>query len=193
MERRLVSLGPYPPDKTPVTYGRPQRWPSVVVGWPAATTTMTHRCCGNSIHGPPMSYRPAAAPHRWPTDAVSTTTATRTAIPPAPLSPSATPAAPAPRLASAADPRPARDPVRRTATMAHGCVSAGVRRVPDGLARAPGALWGGFTAAPECPRCPRPGWRAALNVRKLGNAGNGGEAEAGKGWRTGPARATPRS
>ena len=47
--------------------------------------------------------------------------------------------------------------------MAHGCVSRGVRRVPDGLARAPGALRGGFydrrvppvpaTGVAECPGC----------------------------------------
>ncbi len=66
---------------------------------------------------------------------------------------------------------------QRTATMGHGWVSAGVRRVPDGLARAPGALRGGsydgeLTA--KCPRCPPPGRRAALDVR---NAGNGEEAE----------------
>ena len=35
-------------------------------------------------------------------------------------------------------------PSGRATPMGHGCVSAGVRRVPDGLARAPGALWEWF-------------------------------------------------
>ncbi len=63
----------------------------------------------------------------------------------------------------------------RTATMAHGWVSAGVRRVPDGLARAPGALRGRFngTKVPpvpnagiaDCPGCQKcREWRGRLRA-----------------------------
>ena len=54
---------------------------------------------------------------------------------------------------------------RPAATMAHGCVSGGVRRVWDGLARAPGALRGGFTTA-GCPRCQRPGAASCPGCRE---------------------------
>ena len=54
---------------------------------------------------------------------------------------------------------------RAAATMGHGCVSGGVRRVWDGLARAPGALRGGFTTA-GCPRCQRPGAASCPGCRE---------------------------
>ncbi len=52
----------------------------------------------------------------------------------------------------------------------HGCVSGGVRWVPDDLARAPGALRGGFYDRRSGPRCQRPGRRAALDAWNAGNA-----------------------
>ncbi len=65
---------------------------------------------------------------------------------------------------------------RFTASMGHGCFSAGVRRVPDGLARVPGALRGRFFAGTKvppvstagtagCPECQElPGMAGRLRV-----------------------------
>ncbi len=56
------------------------------------------------------------------------------------------------------------------ASMGHGWVSAGVRRVPDGLARAPGA--------PRGPKVPPVSTAGTAGLPWMpGNAGNSGEAE----------------
>jgi hypothetical protein len=46
-------------------------------------------------------------------------------------------------------------PAWGTASVGHGCLSFEVRRVPEGLAGAAGALWCRFTDV-KCPRCPGP-------------------------------------
>ena len=56
-------------NKTPEVPAQAQRWPTDAAAGRRRTATMAHRCCGNRIHVPSMSFARPAAPQRCPSDA----------------------------------------------------------------------------------------------------------------------------